>query len=66
MPAIVAYAEKHNIFVLNMNGEEVIDGNVLASYGVSFYKVGQNAGKLVRKLLDYGKIENISLNIKSD
>lgn len=58
LPAIVAYAEKNNIFVLNMNAEEVIDGNVLASFGVSFYKVGQNAGNLVHQLLDYGKIEN--------
>lgn len=59
LPAIVAYAEQNNIPVLNMNGEEVIDGNVLASFGVSFFKVGNNAAKLVHKLLDYGKVENL-------
>lgn len=59
LPAIVSYAEKNNIAVLNMNGEEVVDGNVLASYGVSFYKVGNNAAKLVYELIDYGSMENL-------
>jgi len=59
LPTIVSIAEKMNIPVLNMNAEEVIDGNVLASYGVSFYKVGLSAAELVYQIFDNVAVSNI-------
>jgi putative ABC transport system substrate-binding protein len=51
LSTIVAMAEEMKIPVFNMNSEEVKEGKVFASYGVSYYKVGIRAGELASNVL---------------
>ncbi len=51
LPAIVATAETMNLPVINMNIAEAKEDKVLASFGVSYEKVGKNTGLLVAKIL---------------
>jgi putative ABC transport system substrate-binding protein len=59
LPTIVSLAEEMGIPVFNMNSEEVKEGRVFASYGVSFYKVGINASRIVANLLTGTNIKNL-------
>ena len=52
LPTIVAFAEEMKIPVLNMNSEEVKDGKVFASFGVSYFQIGVNAAKIIAKILN--------------
>jgi len=60
LPAIVAAADKMKIPVFNMNAEEVQAHKVLASFGVSYYEVGRNAGKIVFDLFKGKPVETIT------
>ncbi len=60
LPSIVALADQMHIPVFNLNAEEVKNHHAFASFGVSYYKVGKNAGALVAKLLKGEKLQNLS------
>lgn len=59
LPVIALEANKMNIPVFNADSEAVKNHQVLGSYGVSYYQVGVNTGKIVYKLFKGEKIENI-------
>jgi len=59
LPTIVAIAEEMKIPVLNMNSDDVKDDKVFASYGVTYYKVGIHAGKMISEILDGKKAHDI-------
>jgi len=52
LPVIAAYADDYNIPIFNFDAGAVYDGMVFASCGVSFEKVGSNAGALVADVLE--------------
>jgi putative ABC transport system substrate-binding protein len=56
LPVIIAEANKMNIPVFNSDSEAVKQNQLLASYGVNYYQVGVNAGKLVSGILKDGKL----------
>ena len=56
LPIISAEARKMNIPIFNEDSQAVIDGLAMASFGVSYKRVGHNAGKLVAAIL---KIKNV-------
>lgn len=60
LPAIVSSAESMNIAVINFNAEEVIENNVLASYGVSYNKLGINMANMVDKILQGEKPKDLN------
>lgn len=51
LPVIAAEANKMNIPVINVDSDAVKTGLVLASFGVDYKKVGNNAGKLLIQVL---------------
>lgn len=51
LPVISAEATKIGIPIINVDAGAVKDGLVLASFGVDYVKVGNNAGKLVAEVL---------------
>lgn len=55
LPVIVSLAEEMKIPVINMNSEEVKAGKVFASFGISYYKVGMNAARLIVDILSGAK-----------
>ncbi len=60
LPAIAALAEKMQIPVFNVDAAAVKQGLALASFGVSYYQVGVNAGNIVANVLNGEKIANIA------
>ncbi|MGC0371478.1 MAG: hypothetical protein DGJ47_000167 [Rickettsiaceae bacterium] len=62
LPSIVRAAESMNIAVINFDHDDVINDNVLASYGVSHGKIGVNAAKIIDQILKGTKIENIPVS----
>lgn len=56
LPIIVAQANKMNIPIINADSEAVIKKQVLASFGISYQKIGENAGNLVADILQNGKM----------
>lgn len=56
LPVIAAEANKMKIPVFNMNEAAVKENQVLASFGVNYYQVGINTGKLVTAVLHGKKI----------
>lgn len=56
LPVIIAEANKMNIPVFNADLDAVKKNQLLASYGVNYYQVGVNAGKLVSSILKDGKM----------
>ncbi len=60
LPTIVSIAEEMRIPVLNMNAEEVKENKVFASCGVSYYKVGVNAGKIIADILGGKPVSSIA------
>ncbi len=51
LPTIAAEARKMHIPLFNVEGQAVRDGLALASFGVSYKAVGNNAGKLAAEVL---------------
>jgi putative ABC transport system substrate-binding protein len=61
LPAIVSVAESMKLPLFNFNGEEVLEHNALASFGVSHKKVGANAAQIIHRILKGGKPGNIKI-----
>ncbi len=51
LPAIASECNKMEIPIINVDEGAVVDGMVLASFGVDYIKVGENTGKLVAQIL---------------
>ena len=52
LPVIAKSADKMGIPVFSVEPDAVLNGYVLASFGVDYYQVGHNAGKLISALLN--------------
>lgn len=60
LPAIVLEAEKMKIPVINLNAQEVKEHKVLASYGVSYHKLGVSIAAMVKEILQGVEVSEIS------
>jgi putative ABC transport system substrate-binding protein len=61
LPAIISVAESMKLPLFNFNGEEVIEHNALASFGVSHKKVGANAAQIIHRIFMGEKPGNIKV-----
>ena len=59
LPTIASLAKKMKIPVINADSQAVQDNLVLASYGVSYEKMGRNAGKIAGQILNGKPISEI-------
>ena len=59
LPVIAATASKMGVPIFNLNEQAVREGSVLASFGVNYIKVGENAGNMVAKILNGTKVADI-------
>ncbi|MEB3702436.1 ABC transporter substrate binding protein [Candidatus Bealeia paramacronuclearis] len=60
LPAISSEAVRLHIPVINADSDAVKNNLVLASFGVSYEKIGQNAGKIAAQVLKGTEISKIS------
>ncbi|MBN8827938.1 MAG: ABC transporter substrate-binding protein [Sphingobacteriia bacterium] len=60
LSVITSFADKNNIPVFNADAEAIKKHKVLGSYSVSFTTIGQNAGKIISKILNGQNINSIS------
>lgn len=59
LPTIVANAKKMHLPIFNADAAAVKNHQVLASFGVDYYKIGINVGKIIARLLQGEPITNI-------
>ncbi len=59
LPTIVAEADRMNIPVFNADSEAVKNNQVLGSYGVTYARVGMNAGTLIADLMDGKEVADV-------
>lgn len=59
LPAIVSEAKKMNIPVFSADSQDVKNHHVLGSFGVNYYGVGVNTGKLATKILQGESVANL-------
>jgi putative ABC transport system substrate-binding protein len=60
LPIIAAESQKMNIPLFNLEEQAVRDGLALASFGVNYEAIGENAGKIVAKVLNGTAIKDIA------
>lgn len=60
MPTIAFEARKMHIPVFDSEDQSVKDGLALASFGVNYEKIGRNTGKIVSRILNGEKVQEIS------
>lgn len=60
LPIIAKLADKMGIPVFSVESDAVIKGYVLASFGVNYHQVGQNAGKLIADILNQKNIARLT------
>lgn len=59
LPVIIAEANKLNIPIINADQDAVKKHQVLASFGVSYARIGMNAGSLAARILKGEKAEDL-------